>query len=316
MNRDLDALASVHMERGIALMKRGGPDAICEAIRCFDEAIALRGQLPLAENPGARYGLAGGWINRADALTRLGGSENLADAVQSYTMAIELLQDPPASDDGRFIRRLAISWMNRGLSLEEQGTERATAEALRSYNEAVKTLSHSRHSADARNSLVLAGAWINLGNALLRSAGSESAAQACAAAESALPLLAGTEAKELVAAEPGLKARHILCQALTILLDAPSRDASGEMDLIGRMTDATEEALKLAQLWDKAGETRFRPLATQFFRLSVVVYEKHQPHFLPEFLLEHLQRIAGPRFPSIGRARFCLAGRSARRPPA
>lgn len=276
------------MERGIALMKTGGPDTIRDAIRCFDEAIDLRGQLPLVENPGFRYGLAGAWINRGDALTRLGGWEDLVEAVDSYTTAIELLKDLPAHEDGLFVRRLAIAWLNRGIALEEQKSEPALAEAVRSYNEAVKTLSHLHHATDARHNLVLASAWINLGNALLRFPGAKLAAQAGAAAEKALPLLAETESKELAAAEAGLKARHILCQALTVLLDAPSSGVPAEMDFIGRMTDATEDALRLAQVWEKAGETCFRPLATQFFRLSALVYEKHQPHFLAEFLLEHL----------------------------
>jgi tetratricopeptide (TPR) repeat protein len=105
----LNELASIRMERGIALLDSGAPDALPEAIRCFDQAIELRRRLPLAEIPGFRYGLAAGWINRGDALTRLGSSENLADAVNSYTAAIELLRDPPPGDDGSFLRRLAIA---------------------------------------------------------------------------------------------------------------------------------------------------------------------------------------------------------------
>jgi len=288
MKRDLDALASIRMESGLALLNAGTPDAIRDAIRCFEEAIDLRGRLPLAENPGFRYGLAGGWINRGDALTRLGSRENLADAVTSYTTAIELLKDPPASDDGRFMRRLAIAWMNRGIALEEQTGVPALAEAVDSYEKAVELLSHSHRAADARDTMVLAGAWINLGNALLRSAGRQPALRAVAAAEKAVVLLAETESKELAAAEASLKARHILCQALAVRLAAPSNEASAEMDFIGRMTDAAEDALRLAQGWEKSGETCFRPLATQFFHFSVLVYEKHQPHFLAEFLLEHL----------------------------
>jgi hypothetical protein len=278
------------MERGIALMNEGALDAVRGAIRCFEEAIDLRGRLPLAENPGFRYGLAGGWINRGDALTRLGGLGNLVDAVTSYATAIELLKDPPAGDDGRFAIRLAIAWMNRGIALEEQTSEPAMAEAAHSYEEAVKVLSHSHRAADARHEMVLASAWINFGNALLRSAGSGRAEQAGEAAGSALSLLAEAESKDLAAAEAGLKARHILCQSLAARLDAPSGGVSTQMDLIGKLTDAAEDALTLAQKWEMAGEKCFRPLATQFFHLSALVYEKHQPHFLAEFLLEHLDR--------------------------
>jgi len=288
MKHDLDALASVGMERGIALLDSDDPDAIHDAIRCFEEAIDLRGRLPLAGNPGFRYGLAGGWINRGDALTRLGGGEHLVEAIKSYSMAIELLKELPASDDGLFARRLAIAWMNRGLALEGVKGEASLAEATESYRKAVEALTHSDHIAAAGHKLVLASAWVNLGNALMRSTGSEAAEEACAVAGSALSLVAETESKELAAAEAALKARHILCQALTVLLSAPSDDESKGTVFVGRITDTAEDALRLAQSWERAGEIRFRPLATQFFHLTTLVYEKHQPHFLAEFLREHL----------------------------
>jgi len=281
---DRDELAGVWMTRGIALLNGSAPDALHEALRCFDQAIELRRKLPLGES--RRYGLAAGWINRGDALTRLGGGENLRDAVNSYTAAIGLLQDPPAEDNGLFVRRLAIAWLNRGIALEEQKSE--PAEAVHSYEKAIELLSDSPRAADARHNLVLASAWINLGNALLRSPGGAAAAQTCAAAEKALSLLAETESKELAPAEAGFKARHILCQALIVLLAAPSDDIAARMDLIGKTTDTVEDGLILARNWEKAAVTCFRPLATQLFHLGALIYEKHQPHFLAEFLLDHL----------------------------
>jgi hypothetical protein len=285
---DLDTLASERMESGIALLHSGAPDAVRGAIRCFEEAINLRQRLPLAENPGYRYGLAGGWINRGDALARLGAAGDLSAAVNSYARAIELLKDAPATDDGLFVKRLAIAWLNRGLALEAQAGEPALAEAACSFEAAVSVLTRSRRMGGASHDLVFASAWTNLGNTLLRSAGTGSATRAAEAARNALLLLAPSESKELAAAEAGLKARHVLCQALTALLAEGSRDESMEMDFIGRVTDTAEDALGLAQVWEEAGETRFRPLAAQFFHLSALVYEKHQPHFLAEFLLEHL----------------------------
>jgi len=286
---DLNSLASVRMERGIALLNAGSPEAWHEAIRCFEEVITLRQQLPLADNPEFRYGLSAGWINRGDALARLGGGENLADAVNSYTTAIELLKEVPAGDDdGLFVRRLAIAWMNRGVALEAQESAPALSEAIRSYEAAVALLNRSPHTGDVRHKLVLASAWTNLGNAQLHSAGSELAATTCAAAETALSLLAETEAHDLAAAETGLKARHVLCQAIAAVLAAPAHDTTQEMDLIGKMTDAVEDALGLVQSWERAGVARFRPLATHLFHLGALVYEKHQPQFLAEFLLEHL----------------------------
>ena len=302
-NARLNRLASVRMDSGIALLNGGAPGALHEAIRCFDEAIELRRRLPLAENPGFRYGLAAGWINRGDALARLGGPENLVDAVSSYAAAIELLKDVPAHDDGSFIRRLAIAWMNRGIALEEQKGEPALAEAVRSYKEAIRLLSAPRR-AGADPDLVLASAWINLGHASLRPL----AAEAGEAAEQALSLLAEHESKELAAAEAGLKTRHILCQAMTLILEETRHAAPVDLDLINKLTDAVEGALSLVQGWEKAGVTCFRPLATQFFHLGALAYEKHQPHFLAEFLLDHLQ----PEycFPPVSAAWLAIAEES------
>jgi tetratricopeptide (TPR) repeat protein len=295
-NADLNRRASGRMESGIALLEGGTPEALHEAIRCFDEAIEIRRKLPLAEHPGYRYTLAAGWINRGDALVRLGSPANLPEAVTSYTAAIELLKDPPEEDDGSFVRRLAIAWMNRGLALERQESEPELAEAMRSYKEAIGLLSKPRRASDA---FVLASAWINLGNASLRRGGGALAAEACEAAEQALALLAEGDSNSLAEAEAGLKARHILCRAVTLLLGIGASEAWTDLDLINKITDAVEGALGLAQHWEKAGVTRFRPLTTQFFHLGALAYEKHQPHFLVEYLLEHLEPVPSAEWLAI-----------------
>jgi tetratricopeptide (TPR) repeat protein len=284
-NARLNHLASIRMKSGIALLEQGDARALQDAVRCFEEAIELRRRLPLAENPGFRYGLAAGWINRGDALARLAGPENVSDAVNSYTAAIELLRDVPANDDGLFVRRLAIAWMNRGLALEEQEHE----EAVRSYREAIKLLAACLGKPAGRLELVLASVWINLGNALLRSPAGALAAEAREAAEQALSLAGECESNDQAAAEAGFKARHILCQAMTILLGKTGLSVADKMDLIGRMTDAVESALELVQTWEKAGVAGFAPLAARFFHFGALVYEKHQPHFLADYILEHLE---------------------------
>jgi tetratricopeptide (TPR) repeat protein len=281
---EINRLASDQMHRGIALVEGGSPDALNEAIRCFDEAIDLRKRLPLAENAGFRYGLAAGWINRADALTRLGGASNLEEAVASYTTAIDLLKEPPADDDGSYARRLAIAWMNRGVALEQQKSEPALAEAILSYKESIRLLSGPEDAG-----LVLASAWINLANASLRSGGGTLAGEACGAAEHALALLAEIESETLVGAEAALKARYILCQAITVLLGENSHDGSIDLDLVTKLTDGVEGALRLVRGLEKAGATPFRPLAAEFFHLGALAYEKYQPHFLVEYLFDHLE---------------------------
>ncbi len=49
-------LASEWIHLGMDLAKENSPATLERAIRCFDEAIALRRTLPLEENPFFRYG--------------------------------------------------------------------------------------------------------------------------------------------------------------------------------------------------------------------------------------------------------------------
>lgn len=284
-----DEPAGAWMQRGIALLHAGTPDSLREAIRCFDSAIELRRKLPLEENPAFRYGLAAGLINRGEALVRLGGVENAGEAVNSHTEAIELLQDLPQEDNALYLKRLAIAWINRGLALEAKGGEQALAEAVSSFQKAIDLMEGSPPDADGQFNLIKSGARINYGNALLRSSGDSGAAGACEAAEKALSLLAGSEASEPAAADAGFKARHVMCQAwIALLVAAPPGDDAIRMDLTGKLTDTVEDGLRLARDWERAGVTSFRPLATQLFHVGVLVYERNQPHFLAEFLLDHL----------------------------
>jgi hypothetical protein len=287
-NAQLNDLASSRMESGIALLNRGTPEDLNQAIRFFDEAIELRRGLPLEENPGFRYSLAAGWINRGDAFARLGGGANLVEAVNSYSAAIDLLKEPPAGDDGSFLGRLAIAWTNRGVALEHQEGEPALAEAILSYRKVIELLTGGQSVLAPRLQPILAAALVNLGNASLRAPGRASAMQACDAEEKALTLLAANESNSPPEGEAALRARYILCHAITILLGETSDDPSSQLDLVGKMTDAIESGLSLARSWEKAGVTRFRPLATQFFQLGAWAYERYQPHFLAQFLLDHL----------------------------
>ena len=70
---------------------------------------------------------------------------------------------------------------------------------------------------------------------------------------------------------------------------------AAEPDFANRITDAVEDALSLVQIWEEAGVGCFRPMAAQFFYLGALVYEKHQSHFLAEYLF-------GP----FGTGRCCL----------
>jgi hypothetical protein len=176
--------------------------------------------------------------------------------------------------------------MNRGITLQEQGTSKELRAALESFDEAIAVFRNPvvRESAEVR--LVLASALANRGNALLR-VESSSAVAARESAEQALALTTGDEERDLLAAETGLKARHILCRAVAAQLSDRTGTIASE-DLVAAATDAVDDGMKLARLWEARGERRFRDLARDLFRFGARAYQMHQSHFLTEFLLDNL----------------------------
>jgi tetratricopeptide (TPR) repeat protein len=281
-----NAKASEWMKRGIVLLKENTTASLTASLRWFEGAIELRRTLPLGENPWYRYVLAAGWMNRGDALTRLGSAENLAEAVNSYDQALALLQTLELESNPLFRQRLAVAWMNRGITLQERGTSDGLRAALESFDEAIVVLRHplARECAEARP--VLASVLANRGNALLRIE-PPSAVAARESAEQAVALTAGDEERDLLAAETGLKARHILCRAVAVQLADRTGTIAAE-DLVAAATDAVDDGMKLARHWEARGEYRFRDLARDLFRFGARAYQMHQSHFLTEFLLENL----------------------------
>ena len=203
-----NAIASGWMKRGIALLSENTTASLTQSLRWFDRAIALRRALPLHENSWYRYVLAAGWMNRGDALTRLGSAENLTEGVRSYDQALALLLTLDLESNPLFRKRLALAWMNRGITLQEQGKPLSLRAALASFDEAIAVLRESKE-----HRAILASALTNRGNVLLSIAPAASAF-ARESVDEALALAAGIEEQDLVAAETGLKARHILCRAI------------------------------------------------------------------------------------------------------
>jgi tetratricopeptide (TPR) repeat protein len=279
-----NAMASGWMKRGIALLNENTTASLTASLRWFEGAIELRLTLPLHENSWYRYVLAAGWMNRGDALTRLGSTENLAEAVRSYDQALALLQTLELESNRLFRKRLALAWMNRGITLQEQGTSMSSA--LASFDEAVCFLRDPGALEDADNRPILACALMNRGNVLLRLTPPE-LARARESAEQALILVAGAEEEDLLAAETGLKARHILCRAIASQVADGTATIVRE-DMVAAATDAVDDGMKLARLWEARGESRFRGLAAALFHFGASAYQTHQSHFLTEFLLENL----------------------------
>lgn len=273
--------ASALMKQGIALLNENTAASLAEAVQFFDQALAIRTAARVEGDHWQNYLTAASWMNRGDALTRLGGPAQIVEAVRSYDEALALMQAVSLEANPLYRSRLAVAWLNRGISWHQMETDVGFAEAVRSFEQAIEVV-----RGYPRYGLLLAAAWMNRGNALLRT-DPPRPEEARASAVSALELLGEMEREELVAAETSLKARYVICQSIAELL-ADSAAQENVPELIAAATDAMEEGLSLARHWQTRGEARFRSLAADFFRFGVAAYRTYQPHFLAEFVVEHL----------------------------
>ncbi len=273
------------MHQGIDLAKENSVITLERAVRCFDEAIALRSTLPLEENHFYRYGLSAGWINRGDALAQLEGSRSLEDAIKSYDEALLLLETLPLEENPLYPRRLAITWINRGIALQKRETADDKRETTECFREAIAVLERFSAVSIADSHSLLAGAWTNLAG-VLAGAGEAEAEDARSSANKALALVRYSEQTDIVAAEMGLKARHALCRLA--VREMVSKKALSKT-AIAEATDSVDEALALARHWHFFQKRNdLVELTREIFRFGCRIYENGQPHFLAEFLMEGL----------------------------
>jgi tetratricopeptide (TPR) repeat protein len=279
--------ASVLMKHGIALLNENTPASLKEAISHFDQAIALRQNLPLDANPFFQYGLAAGWMNRGDALTRLSAAENLGEALRSYDVALQVLQSLGPDTNPLFRRRLVIAWSNRGLTLQMQNNETALFEAQRSFEKAIAALQEGNAAEIADRHYLLATASINYANVLLRDKTIESLTRAQMMAKQAMILADQNSAQDLMMLEVNLKARNVLCQVIAKLLTDTDQGILPIKELIHEATDTVDDGMILARRWERRDIEQFRHLVQDLFTFGARVYQTFQPHFLDEFLLEN-----------------------------
>jgi hypothetical protein len=272
------------MREGIALLEESSPESLREAVALFDRALAIRTRLLVPGDAWLGYVTAASWMNRAEALTRLGAPGELEEALRSYDEALAVLALAPGGQIPLYRRREAIAWLNRGMVLRKLKTGDCLDRAIASFERAIAV--PGEETAEAG---VLAGAWLNRGAALLELQPARPAeARACALAT--LRLTAPAEETDAVAAETGLKGRQVLCLALAGLL-ATAPETAPEWS--SEATDAVEAGLALARAWQARGETRFHSLQLELFRFGLVAYQKYQPGFLAEYLLDQVQPAAG-----------------------
>jgi tetratricopeptide (TPR) repeat protein len=281
---EINQRASDWMHRGIALLETNIATQLREAVRCFDEAIALRRSLPLAENPRYRYGLAAGWINRGDALARLGDKESLDDAIDSYDQGIALSRTLPMEEDCLYPRRLAIAWINRGYARQKETSVARAAKAAACFRESMVILDDPTAVKIPDRDLLRAGARTNLAKALLDKS-DESGEEARSLLLTALELNLTAERNNLAAAEIGFTIRHVLCRAIA----QESRDGRTIPEhLLELATRSVDEGLELSRYWERQGEIQFRSMAEELFRFGCRIYQVGHPHSLAKYILENL----------------------------
>jgi tetratricopeptide (TPR) repeat protein len=283
----INAQASVLMKRGIRLLNETQPEAISEALDCFDRALELRRGLPIDSDPVLGYGLAACWLNRADALVRLGDPAQFPAALRAYDEGIGVMRGLPLGDDARFPRRLAMAHQNRGLALHTQGRSGA-AEAIVAFTDAIAILDREEAALIPDRQYLLAVVWTNLANAHASEANAQSESLAREAAQRAIALVTDLEGDDKDAAEVGLKARHVLCHTIAGRLSQATSSQEPMPDDVHQATDAVDEGLTLARRWEQKGVARFRGVAYDLFRFGARVYAKYQPQFLNEFVLENM----------------------------
>lgn len=283
---EINALASAVMKRGMALMQRPTRETINAALECFDEALALRQRLPLEEAPSHRYALAACWLNRAEALMLLGGAPQIEASLDAFDEAIAFLQALPFDADPLYPRRLAIAHQNRGFALSALAPPRLEAAAA-AFTHAIGILDHPAAAAIDDRPLLLAAAWVNLARirTMLKDATIQDVQDA---AITALECIAGVEENELGAADIGLQARHLLCQALARVLPSVQAGNTTGLHAVHAATDAVDEGLSLVRAWEVREVDRFREVAADLLRFGARVYHAFQPQFLAEFLEEQL----------------------------
>jgi tetratricopeptide (TPR) repeat protein len=276
-----NAEAKVWMKRGIALLTAATPSSLPEALQCFDHALAIRRQLPYDSSSFYRWLLTACWMNRGDVLTRLGTPSDLTAAIHSFDEAIHHLQQLPLDEDPQYRSRLALAWMNRSLALRASGCHQ---EALHSLECAQSVLRESSPPSPSMQATLL----VNRA-ALLLEIAPPRMLESMQAAEEVLALCHPTEHHQLQAAEIGLKARHIFCRAVALLLETPPVDTSRADDWIHQATDKVDEAMHLTAHWERHGiPAHFMALRHQLFQFGCNLLLAYQPHFMAEFLLDVL----------------------------
>ncbi len=271
-------LALAWMSRGKGLQRLASPEALTEALRCYDETIALLGEPPGAAPAELRNTLGAALVNRAGLLQRGGSAEALAGAAAAFERAITCFQ---ACGDHPLARRnLASAWTNLGLLRQSAGD--ATA-AIAAQVEALAVIDLliplDPEGLRGERATIL----LNLGQARCAAGDLD---QGLAGLRAAVADAAVRAERDPGSADTVLRARHALGVTLGAQL-AASPNSPSRTAWLEEAGDAVEDGLALLRQWGERAAW-FAAIGTRLYEFGAWFYRTQQPRFLGEFLLEHL----------------------------
>ncbi|MGH8021133.1 MAG: hypothetical protein ACREIA_23205 [Opitutaceae bacterium] len=261
-------------------------------IRCLDAAAFA--------DPRVRHTLGIAHMNRGNVLQRLADAGAIEEAVRAYDTAIQHLE---TLDSGSCNLRsyalttyalqnsIGAAWMNRGHALHRLGDARL-GDAAASHRTAIAWLSRLPRDDNPAVVCNLTGAQLNLANVLLDLGGAQRILEARDIARAALLTIAPLEeGPGIFATDLSLRARRSLCDALGQLLALETTPRETQEDIADELGDTVEAGLVLSRNCEQQPQwSALREATLRLFRIGARLYALHQPHFLAEFLLEHLDR--------------------------
>jgi len=275
--------AKTCMQQGIDLLSTEKDGAAQEALVCFDKALAAGRQLPWETNEKFRWLVTACWMNRGELLSHVEEASALTESVRSFDEAITCLEGLPYATTEQYHGTLVMAWLSRSHALRSMANPDSLKDALLSLGRAEEVRKKGPAAADMglRASIMINRAALQL------EFSPPNALEALQEADALIELVLPDEDKQPVAAELGLKGRHLFCRAVDTLLQAGTVDPEQAEEWVMRTTDRIEEALQLTGRWREQNQTpAFEMLQIEFFRFGCHLYLVSQPHFLAEFVLD------------------------------
>lgn len=280
------------LDRGLAFLLIGLPDALSEAVRCFDRAIEIARPLVAKGCLWDRCRLMTAWMNRGDALFRLNKPAQLTEALRCYDEAFALVEAELVLEQPVFRRRYVVACLNRaGIFLARNATGDAQS-ALDCSDAAISVLEKS-DAEDPDAKILLGSAWANCAAAFSRMTPTQGGMGCVVSSQTAVKIVRDWERSDLRAAQASLTARHALCVG-TAKLVATEIAADIRERFVSATLTAVNEGLALARHWEQRGLRQFHWLATELMTFGGRLSETYQPHLLGEFFLSHLDPTRTP----------------------